>query len=142
MFKLRIFCKAIDAKNGEQTVVAETKTRLITDDSVLVHYFNKAFFELIKKYDENNISGQISFSDNQKYKIKSYFLPNSALDETMTHLSDAMFGKEKFCQCDIDMKIIFYFLVENKDKCDFIRFDIYPTKIEEQALLKDEKIIF
>ena len=36
----------------------------------------------------------------------------------------------------------FYFLVENKDKCDFIRFDIYPTKIEEQVLLKDEKLFW
>ena len=50
MFKARFFLEAVENKNTEQITIAKAESyRLITDDSIIVHYFNKAFFELIKK---------------------------------------------------------------------------------------------
>lgn len=134
MFKARFFLEAIENKNTEQITFAKAESyRLITDDSIIVHYFNKAFFELIKKYDEKNISGQISFSENKKYKLKSYFIPSNAADIFIKHLENGMFSKSKFCPCDIDIKPFFYFLLHNKDKCESFRISFYPATIEELA---------
>lgn len=122
MFKARFFLEAIENKNTEQITIAKAESnKLITDNFLIVYYFNKTFFELIKKYDEKNI--------NDKLILRS-FPVNVISDEEHTIFElDA-----KFCKDNIKFKNIEPFIKRHWQDSDKFLF-IYETKHFTKSVL-------